>query len=801
MELLEGETLAARLARGPVPVPELLRIGSQIAEALDKAHRKGLIHRDLKPANVMLTKAGAKLMDFGLARAIGLGVGGSDSAEMPTMTRALTTEGTIVGTFVYMSPEQLEGKDADARSDVWALGCVLYEMATGARPFTGGSQASLISSIMKDEPRSVAELMPMSPPALERIIRACLAKDPDERLQTAHDAKLHLQWIAAEGSQAGAAAVAPLPGKRRPALMLPAVAAVLLVATVTLGFLLVGARGRPQPLLQAAIPAPTGTRLELEARQPGPPVLSPDGRTVAMVARAGGKPQLLWVRPFDAAEARALPGTEGAAYPFWSPDGQSLAFFAGGKLRRVDIAGGPPETICDAPVGKNGDWAPDGTILFAPGNLDPIHRVAAAGGASTAVTVVDTTNGENSHRFPQFLPGGKHFIYFVRSDVSQGQSGGAIMVASLEKNESRLLVRSETQAQYVAGHLLFVRGGALMAQRFDAGGLKLVGEPVPIVEAVHVIPAAGLALYTAANGGALLYMPPSEDQVWELVVLDRSGDVVDTVTRGNLLGKFRLSPDGRSAVGAESDVRSGISDLWLYDLGRRSRSRFTFDPPNDNAPVWSPDGSRIAYGSFRDGRWGIFARSLASSGTDETLLLADGAMEPVSWSPDGKLLMYWSTSATTREDLSLLPLDGDGRPRPLLAERVNENDGCFSPDGRWVVYASSESGQNEVFVVPYPGPGRRSQISTTGGFLPRWRGDGREILYHTADQKLMSVEVEVEGGALRSGTPRELFELPAGASLDVSSDGERLLVTRPLMQTTQTPLRLVTNWQALMGSR
>jgi Tol biopolymer transport system component len=576
---------------------------------------------------------------------------------------------------------------------------------------------------------------------------------------------------------------------------------VLLVATVTLGFLLVGARGRPQPLLQAAMPAPTGTRLELEARQPGPPVLSPDGRTVAMVARTGGKPQLLWVRPFDAAEARALPGTEGAAYPFWSPDGQSLAFFAGGKLRRVGLAGGPPETICDAPVGKNGDWAPDGTIIFAPGNLDPIHRVSAAGGASTAVTVVDTTNGENSHRFPQFLPGGKHFIYFVRSDVSQGQSGGAIMVASLEKNESRLLVRSETQAQYVAGHLLFVRGGALMAQRFDTGGLKLVGEPVPIVEAVHVIPAAGLSIYTAANGGALLYMPPSEDQVWELVVLDRSGDVVDTLTRGNLLGKFRLSPDGKSAVGAESDARSGISDLWLYDLVRRSRSRFTFDPPNDNAPVWSPDGSRIAYGSFRDGRWGIFARSLASSGTDETLLLADGAMEPVSWSPDGKLLMYWSTSATTREDLTLLPLDGDRRPRPLLAERANENDGCFSPDGRWVVYASSESGQIEVFVVPYPGPGRRSQISTTGGFLPRWRGDGREILYHTADQKLMSVEVEVEGGVLRSGSPRELFELPAGASLDVSSDGERLLVTRPLMQTTQTPLRLVTNWQALLGSR
>jgi Tol biopolymer transport system component len=801
MELLEGETLAARLARGQLPLAELLRVGAQIAEALDKAHRKGLVHRDLKPANVMLTKSGAKLLDFGLARAVGLAAGGSESAEMPTMTRALTSEGTIVGTFVYMAPEQLEGKDADARSDVWALGCLLYEMATGLRPFAGSSQASLISSIMKDEPRSVAELVPLSPTALEKVIRACLAKDPDERLQTVHDARLHLQWIAESGSQTGAAAIAPVVRRRPAALLLPAAAAVLLVATAALGLLFAHERARPEPMLQAAIPAPTGTRLELQARQPGPPVLSPDGRTVAMVARAGGKPQMLWVRPLDAAEARALPGTEGAAYPFWSPDGLSLGFFAGGKLRRVDPAGGPPETICDAPVGKSGDWAADGTIIFAPGNLDPIHRVSASGGASTAVTAVDTTNGENSHRFPRFLPDGKHFIYFVRSDLSQGQSGGAIRLASLENDESRLLVRSEAQAQYVSGHLLFVRGGALMAQRFDTGSLKLVGDPAPVVDAVHVIAAAGLGLYTAAAEGTLLYMPPSEDQVSELVLLDRSGDVVEALTRGNLLGAYKLSPDGTSAVGAESDARSGISDLWIYDLARHSRSRFTFDPPNDSAPQWSPDGNRIAYGSFRDGRWGIFARGLSVAATDETLLQADGAMVPMSWSPDGRLLIYRSTSATTREDLWLLPLDGDRRPRPLLAGRTNENEACFSPDGRWVVYQSSESGTTEVFTMPFPGPGRRSQISTGGGFVPQWRRDGHEILYQTPDQKLMAVDVEADDGVLRTGTPRALFELPDEATFDVSADGQRFLVNRPLMQTTQTLLLLVTNWPALMGRR
>jgi Tol biopolymer transport system component len=738
-------------------------------------------------------------MDFGLARAIGLAGGESDSAELPTMTRALTTEGALVGTFVYMSPEQLEGKDADARSDIWALGCVLYEMATGARPFAGGSQASLISSIMKDEPRAVTELMPLSPPALERIIRACLAKDPDDRLQTAHDARLHLQWTAEGGSQSGAAAVAPLPRRRRSALWLSVVAAAFAVAAVALGLLLARERGRPEPLLQAAIPAPTGTRLELQARQPGPPMLSPDGRTVALVARAEGKPQLLWVRPLDAAEARALPGTEGAAYPFWSPDGQSLAFFSGGKLRRVDLAGGPSAVICDAPVGKCGDWAPDGTIIFAPGNLDPIHKVSAAGGASTAITAVDTTNGQNSHRFPQFLPDGRHFIYFVRSDQSQGQTGGAVWLGSLEPGATRLLLSADSQARYVAGRLLFVRGGALMAQRFDAGALKLVGDPVPIIGAVHMLPAAGLGLFTAANDGVLLYLPPSEDQLTELVLLDRSGAVVDALARGNLIGVFRLSPDGTMAVGSESDARTGINDLWLFDLARHTRSRFTFDPPNETYPLWSPDGRRIIFGSYRDSRWGIFSRALASSGADETLLQSDGALSPASLSPDGRTLIYRSTSSTTREDLWLLPLDGDRRPRPLLVERFNENEACFSPDGRWMVYQTTESGQTEIYAMPYPGPGRRSQISTEGGFVPQWRGDGREILYQTADQKLMAVAVEVVDGVLRVSAPRALFGLQDDAFYDASADGSRFLVSRPLVQTTQTPLRLVTNWTALVG--
>jgi Tol biopolymer transport system component len=800
MELLEGETLAARVARGPLPVAELLRVGAQVADALDKAHRKGLVHRDLKPANVMLTKSGAKLMDFGLARGTGLAAGGADAASSPTLTRALTTEGAIVGTFLYMSPEQLEGKDADGRSDLWALGCVLYEMATGTRAFAGGSQASLISSIMKEEPRAIAELSPLSPPALERVIRACLAKDPDERLQTAHDAKLHLQWLAEGGSQSGATAVAALPRRRRP-IVLPAAAAFLALATLALSFLLVREQRRPAPILHAAIPAPPGTLLELQARQPGPPVLSPDGRVLALVARAPGGPPQLWVRPLNAPEARVLPGTEGAGYPFWSPDGRTLAFFAGGKLRRVEISGGPPETICDAPVGKCGDWAPDGTIIFAPGNLDPIHRVSATGGASIAVTAIDTTHGENSHRFPQFLPDGKHFIYFVRSDQSQGEAGGGVMVASLDQGGARLLMRCESQAQHVAGHLLFVRGGALMAQRFDARALRLVGEAVPLVDAVHVLAGAVRGLFTASANGTLLYMPPSEEPVWELVMLDRAGTVLDSFARGSLFGVFRFSPDSRSAVGAESDPRSGIMDLWIFDLARHVRTRFTFDPPNDNGPLWSPDGSRVAFGSSREGRWGIFARALSAAATEETLLLSAGAVIPLSWSPDGRTLVYRSTSPATREDLWLLPLDGDRRPRPLLADRFNENEACFSPDGRWVVYQSTESGQTEIYAMPYPGPGRKWQVSTAGGFVPQWRRDGREILYQTADQKLMAVEIAEVDGGLRIGAPRPLFGLTDDATYDVTPDGERFLVNRPLTQATQAPLMLVTDWPALLVRR
>ena len=338
-----------------------------------------------------------------------------------------------------------------------------------------------------------------------------------------------------------------------------------------------------------------------------------------------------------------------------------------------------------------------------------------------------------------------------------------------------------------------------MAQRFDAGALKLVGDPVPIVDAVHMLPAAGLGLFTAADDGALLYLPPSEDQVSELVLLDRSGAVVDALARGNLIGAFRLSPDGTTAMGSESDARTGISDLWLFDLARHTRSRFTFDPPNETGALWSPDGRRIAFGSFRDGRWGVFARALASSGADETLVMSGGAMVPTSWSPDGRTLIYRNTSATTREDLWLLPLDGDRQPRPLLVERFNENEACFSPDGRWIAYQSTESGQTEIYAMPYPGPGRRSQISTEGGFVPQWRGDGLEILYQTADQKLMAVAVEIVDGVLRTSAPQALFGLQDDAFYDATPDGSRFLVSRPLVQTSQTPPRLVTNWTALIG--
>ena len=805
MELVEGDTLASRLARGALPTAEVVRLGAQIADALDRAHRAGVVHRDLKPGNIMLTKGGAKLMDFGLARATGMagGVGSgvtvASLTQSPTVAQPLTAEGTIVGTFQYMSPEQLEGREADARSDLWAFGCVLYEMATGRRAFDGKSQASLIGAIMSTEPAPISQIAPMTPVPLDRLVRACLSKSPEDRIQTAHDAKLQLQWIAEGGSQDGSqfsgTAVATKSRARSSRAATIAIAGLSLVC-VALAVQLLRSKPADAPVIRAYIPAPPETWFQLRGTHPGPPVLSPDGRWLAFAARSPYGGVVLWVRSLGETEAHALPGTEGAGYPFWSPDSKSVAYFAGGKLRKVDAAGGPPVVLCDAALGKGGDWSEDGFILFAPGNLDPIHRVPDAGGQSVAVTSIDSTLNENSHRFPVILPGGRHFLYFARVGGVGPMAVGAIMVSTLDGKSASLLIPSQTQAFYDAGHLLFARDGVLMARPFDPDAVKFTGDAFPIVDAVHIMGGACYGAFSVSDNGVLAFVPPTSQSDLDLLLVSRTGATLDSLGRENYVSNPALSPGGRTCVIALADRSTGLSDLWLYDLNRATATQLTFDPTNQSGPLWSLDGKRIFYAS---GGASIASMPVDGSARSETVYESP-SVAPLSWSPDGKQLLIMMSSSKTRLDVSVLGME-DLKAHPLLQSASNEGQAEFSPDGKWIAYMATDAGRQDVYVMPYPNTGRKWQVSARGGAFPHWRGDGREIFYLAPDGTVVSVPAEAYGSDLTLGKPQQLFQLSADGNYDVTADGQRFLVTTPAQWAEQPPLSLVLNWTSELDRR
>ena len=524
MELVEGETMSARLAKGPIPLEQLLPIGTQIADALDRAHRQGIVHRDLKPANVMLTKSGVKLLDFGLAKTLAPQAAPTGLTSLPTMAspQHLTQQGTILGTFQYMSPEQLEGSEADARSDIFAFGAVLFEMATGRRAFDGKSQASLIGSILKDTPPPASSIAPMTPPALDRVIGTCLAKDPDDRFQTAHDVRLQLQWIAEGGSQAGVPA--PVVQRRRSRERLAwTIAAAALVAAAGLSAIVVRAARKPERILRSSLPPPEGTNFWLEANGPGPVVVSPDGRQVAFTAADAAGKINLYVRALDAREARMLSGTEAAMYPFWSPDGRSLGFFTSGKLKTIEASGGSPQTICGAPEGKGATWSPAGVIVFTPGPTSPLFKVSEKGGETAAVTKIDASRGDDSHRHPRFLPDGKHFLYVARS-VKTGSEGHYVVAASLDGGVDKVLLRSPAAAVYASGHLLYLRETTLMARPFDAARLAFTGDAFPVAEKI-LMPAIGTAIgvFSASQNGILAYQTARGETAARLQWFTRDG--------------------------------------------------------------------------------------------------------------------------------------------------------------------------------------------------------------------------------------------------------------------------------------
>ena len=802
MELLEGETLAHRLEKGPLPVAEVLSLGAQIADALDRAHHAGVVHRDLKPGNVMLTKSGAKLMDFGLARAAGLaGAAPGALTESPTVSRPLTREGTIVGTFQYMAPEQLEGKEADARADLWALGCVLYEMATGKRAFEGQSQASLIAAILEHEPRPILELQPLSPPALEHLARRCLAKDPDKRWQSAGDLARELEWVATGGSQTGrpAPVVARRRHRERLAWTLAVAAAVVAIVTVVVTRLTL----RPPALapLRFSITAPPGQALSTD----GPNVvISPDGRRIAFIAADSSGTGRLWTRPMDSFSAQPLAGTENAALPFWSPDSRFIAFFAGGKLRKTAVGGGAPEVICDAFNGRGGTWGKNGVIVFAPLTTGPLLRVSADGGAPAEVARPDSTRRETGLRFPCFLPDGRHFLFV---GVPRKRAGFDVYMGALDSKERRLIMSAGSAPVYAEpGYLLFERGGRLAAQRFDRFRLRPVGGVVPLGDAS---PASSYdsAPQVSPAGGAFVQIAASLPNT-QLAWLDRTGRTSGAVPLPP--GRYEvptLSPDDRkAAVTKLSSATSG--DLWIVDLQRAVATRATFDgsAASGTPGIWSPDDSRIAFQCNPLGPYDVYQVLASGLGPPEPLVQSHAAFKiPLDWSRDGKYFVFSQNDEATGWDLWLLPLQGDRRPVPFVRSPFDELTASLSPDGRWLAYDSNETGTAEIYVCAFPQPGEKYRVTTSGGTGAHWSRDGQELLIWTGGSPVLpgtgpvySVPIEMTP-SFKSGTPRLLFTPRQDvAGVTATRDHARFLAAVPVEGAAPASITVVMNWQAAL---
>ena len=814
MELLEGETLAARLSRGPMPPAESLRVASQICEALALAHRHGVIHRDLKPGNVMLTKAGAKLLDFGLAKQ---GAQGAPPISSVVMTEAspLTAQGTIVGTWQYMSPEQLEGSEADARSDIFAFGAMLYEMTAGRRAFEARSQAGLIAAIMGAQPPALSAAAPGVPPALDRLVQRCLAKEPEDRWQSAADLASELKWIA-HGSAAPVAAApavsdvtapsssarpgpragAGTPARRGERLAWAVITLALLAAVAALAARSFFSPAEAPRLVSAALLPPVGTSFDTRYS----PAVSPDGTMITSVVVGTDGKSSLYLRRLESQEMQQLPDSENAAHPFWSPDSRWIGFFARDKLKKIDTVGGPAIALCDAQDGRGGSWNRDGVIIFQPRFSDPLFKVAAGGGTPEPVTRLDEKQFHVAHRWPMFLPDGHRFLFYVVATTNPATSEhSGIYLGSLDSPEIRQVLRVDSQMAYAQGMLLYRRGTTLMAQPFDPGQAALIGDPLPL--AAEISGGAyswGGADFSISAQGLLAYRGGTDGGQTELTWIDREGKRIGQIGESDFYNDVRLSRDGlRLAVNIGRDA----GDLWLHDLGRDVRTRFTFDPADDGAPVFSPDGVRVAFISARKGMGDLFWRDTRGTGEDQFLFSSGTQTVVCDWSPDGNLIVLSNLSRETGFDLWTYSMR-EKKAEPWLEAPLDQFQARISPNGRWIAYGSSESGQQEVYVQAFPAKGEgRWQVSKGGG-QPTWRSDGKEIYYQTTDGAMMAADVRTEG-AFDVGTPRLLFKAPfkstTGSGYDVSPDGRRF-VSNILKASDRSGLSttLVLNWPAAL---
>jgi serine/threonine-protein kinase len=789
MEHLEGETLAARLAEGPLPLERALRCGIQIASALAAAHRQGIVHRDLKPANVMLTKEGVKLLDFGLAKLRA----GQDPTLEATRTGDLTEDGVILGTVPYMAPEQLEGQEVDARADVFALGVVLYEMVSGRRPFDGESKARIMAAILHHEPALVSTLQPLSPPALDHLIRKCLAKDRDERWQTAADVSIALSWILEGGSSAG---LPPTVVRRRDHRR------ALLAGALGLGVGAAAAAGAAWAWRRPA-PAPSRPPLRLGLDLVPPALvsgadralaLSPDGTRIAYVT-GSREDHRLAVRLLSQPQSLVLEGTEGAAHPFFSPDGRWIAFSAGGRLKKVAADGGIPATLC-ATSGIGGGWAPDNAIVFSGGPGRGLDRVGAQGGEPEPLTTLDRGQGETSHSYPYFLPDGRSLMYSVTTI-----RGAEIptVVQDLRSGARRTLLPNGYDARYLpSGHLVFTRGRSLMAVRLDLASLTLQGTPVPLIEDLSGYMLYPVAQFDLSATGTLVYAPTPVFIPRHLVWVDRAGRMQRLATSESLWENPRISPEGRRAL---VQVRY---DVWLVDLPRAAASRLTFGSGARGTPVWTPDGRRATYFCQPvDGPTSMCGREADGGGAEEVLFTRPSYVSLGEWAPDGRRLVFIENTVETGHDIGVFSLD-DRQPRPLLNSTFNERAPSLSPDGRWLAYSCDESGRREVYVQAFPDLGAKRQVSTDGGDEPVWSRDGKELFYRHGDD-MMVVEVHLRP-AFDAEVPHVLFQgrylsFPQRPENNyaVAADGRFLMVKRDGPD--DPPLTVVVDWTQELLSR